>query len=149
MTKTKTIKCEAVLGEVRTYTFKLMNQETGGQLFHEHAALILHYYDSVFTAIKDSKEGGEQFLGMLHVASEVLTWDVVKRFAKSMLAGYTVTINDGEEQVANEQGFLECSGDPLGVYHAIYQGILANYEKYIDPLKDLLTDDDDSTPAKK
>lgn len=148
MTKTKTIKCEKLLDEQRTYTFNLMNQETGGRLFHEHAALILHYYDSIFTAMKESKESGTQFLGMLHVASEVLTWNVVERFAKDMLPEYSLNINDGPEQLANKQGFLECSGDPLGIYHAIYQAILANYEKYIDPLKELLTADDDSIPEK-
>jgi hypothetical protein len=154
----------------RVYKFKLLDAETGCKLFHEHAQFLIKVHDvirdflvALFEAKEDEEKGislsaekafrilgtNERMVMVIKQIPELVPWVMVKDLAKVLLCEYVVEI-DGEEYIANENGFNELAGDPLETYAALLHAVCANYKPYTDPLKAKLalfmdTTDEDST----
>lgn len=144
---TKTVKSTNIRGEECTYTFNLMDAETGLKLFHQYVILLVSSYKSMLAAVEGKDD--VSFLGILKEAPQIIDWVIVERLAKDMLPGYTAEVN-GVTNKANDKGFMDSFGSPLDIYRAIQLALFANYGDDIAGLMNLLgQEDDDSTPGKE
>ena len=161
----KTVEGVTPFGDKRTYTFNLMDADTGLEVFHETVSLLMVSMRDILPAAMPlveqlkEKEGKEEdkeeegfdiakYIGIAEVLPSILKFKQVKGLAKDMLSGMTVVI-DGKSTTAADNGLGEYAlGDPMEVYFALFYAICANFPKYLN----MFTEDDsekkkDTTPA--
>lgn len=145
--QTKTIEGKTLFGEVRTYTFNLMNAEAGLRLFHEIVPMLVDLLPSASIGLDTLKADGTVDFKLLEIVRELpkkIPWERLAELARLLLAGHTVKI-DAKTHTAGESGIGDYTlGDPLEVYTALFYGLVANYPKYLDPLLSGLSGDDTS-----
>jgi len=152
---TKTIEGKTIFGEPRKCTFKIMDAETGGELFHEFASIVSVSWDTIAPIVKkffkgdpsedidqraaDDEPEGIPLEDILKILPTIFDWPTIKRVSADMLAGAEIVLPDTVGKVAphdfhtiGEDGICNYAvGDPLEQYLVLFHAICANYPKYI------------------
>ncbi len=146
---TKTVGANTVFGEPRKFTFKIMDAETGGKLFHEFASIISISWDTIAPVVKqffntgeaetETEESGIGLEEILKILPTIFDWETIKRVSADMLVGTEVALpaDDGTIKPENvhtipESGICTYApGDPLEQYLVLFHAVCANYPKYI------------------
>jgi len=141
--KTKSIEGPGLDGNVRKYSFNLVDASTGLMLFHEYAPLVL-------SVVNDSllKEGIDLAVSM-KTFRDLFSWEDIQKLSSTLLKGAKICIDD-KEYLADDNGLgAYALGDPIEVYTALFYAARANYPKYIDPFFEALEESqgDDSDPT--
>ena len=140
--KKKTITGSGLFDGEKTYTFKLMDAETGLEVFHHLAPLIADILPSV--ASDDKTPTMQEILALGKSILQTIPFPLVKGLAQKMLGGCEIKAEDEIITIGEDDVFGDwCLGKPIKMYEALFWALVANFPDYLDPL--LSAGDDEST----